>query len=69
MTIKLRTTLCGPEGNLYPGLHTLTAAREKALVDAGCAEFVKQQGQAETTRARQPENAAQQHVARRGARG
>jgi hypothetical protein len=65
MTINLRTTLCGPDGNLAPGQHTLDAARERALVDAGCAEFVKDDGRAETALAREPENAARQHVPRR----
>lgn len=65
MTIKLLTTLCGPAGNLHPGTHTLDAAREKALVDAGCAEFVKQHGQAETARRRPAENAALQHVGKK----
>jgi hypothetical protein len=64
MTIKLLTTLCGPDGNLHPGPHSLDAARERALVDAGCAQYVKQQGKAETARRRAPETAALQHVAR-----
>lgn len=64
VTIKLLTTLCGPDGNLYPGQHTLDPAQEKALVDAGAASFVKQQGQAETAQRRAGENAARQHVPR-----
>jgi hypothetical protein len=64
MTVKLLTTLCGPEGTRHPGTHTLSPALEKALLDGGYAMPVKQEGQAESARRRTPENAARQHVPR-----
>lgn len=64
MTVKLLTTLCGPDGTRHPGTHTLDAAQEKALLARGFAVPVKQDGQAETARRRAPETAARQHVKR-----
>jgi hypothetical protein len=67
MTIKLLTLLCGPDGNLEPGEHTLDAEREKVLVDAGCAEFVRQ-NYAEAAVSRRGENAAMPHNTRQRAK-
>lgn len=65
MSVVLKTTMAGPTGVSHPGERLeLGAALERDLVERGFADFVKQQGKAETARRRAPETAALQHLSR-----
>lgn len=74
--IKMRTTACGPEGNLYEGrVYTLEKAQAKALVDGGFAEAIEaaprptqseqEETEEETAAVEPPETAARRTSRRR----